>query len=240
MKTLPGVILVRPQLSAITDMQLCREAGWNPILLEYLNLKPDLLALTDLSAQCLNTDVMLWNSPATVYLAEKFVPKNLQCIHVAVGKASANTLYNHGFTQIVYPEDGCDSEAVARLPLWLQQKGKFLLVKGMGGRNWLPSHLKTLGWEVEVAEVYERIPQLLDWSMVKKEKNLQAIYLTTTAAVKAWFGQLPPDLHTLSKSLLYLVHHPRIVDALRQYEVSIKLVSNLQRGLDFLHSCRKE
>jgi uroporphyrinogen-III synthase len=240
MKNLPSLILMRPRMSAKADIQICRNAGWHPVLLEYLQFKPDLLALSQLAHKSFDTDVVVWISPSAVHLAASYVPKYLPCIHVAVGEATATVLASYGFNHIIYPVDGHDSEAVARLPLWLAQKGKFLLIKGCGGRDWLVNHLTSLGWTGEVAKVYQRTPQSLNWSLVTEQQNVQAIYLTTVTAVNVWFDQLPADLHALSKSLLYLVHHPRIVIALNKYEVSTMLVPNLQSGLANLHSCSTE
>lgn len=240
MKTQPALILMRPKLSAITDMRICRDAGWLPVLLEYQYLQPIPTALARLSQQSVAIDVIVWNSPGAVHVAAKSLPNQLNCIHVAIGMATASVLVEYGFTNIIYPENGHDSEAVARLPLWRVQQGKFLLIRGVGGRNWLLNYLNALGWEVDVAEVYQRKPQLLDWSLVKQQNNLQAIYLTTVVAVNAWFGQLPPDLYAFSKRLLYLVHHPRIFNAVCKHKVTTMLVPNLQCGLtDLLSSSKK-
>ncbi|MCX8744516.1 uroporphyrinogen-III synthase [Snodgrassella sp. B3882] len=240
MKHPPTLILMRPRMSALNDMQICQQAGWHPVLMEYQHFKPVLSALSQLQYQSLQTDVILWNSPGAVHQAANYVPKNLSCQHVAIGEGTAVALAQSGFRHIIYPEDGQDSEAVARLPLWQARQGKVLLIKGCGGRDWLQGNLHLHGWNTEVAEVYERVPQLLDWSLLYQQKNIQAIYLTTVAAVNAWFNQLPVELHALSKSLLYLVHHPRIVNVLCEYGVSTMLVPNLRLGLANLHSCSSE
>lgn len=239
MNTLPCLVLMRPPLAATADIDCCIRYGWQPILLEYLQLQTQSAALNRLSGQSQSQNIIFWVSPSAVHIAANYVSRSDKLIHVAVGAATASALSGYGFKQIVYPENGHDSEAVLHLPVWQQRKGKLLLIRGIGGRDWLIKQLHQLGWQIEVAEVYQRNPVPINWSVIStqaEQGNLKAVYMTTTAAVQAWFTQLPPDLYAVSKSLLYLVHHPRIDAALTGYGVKTLHVPDLCRGLALLHS----
>ncbi|PIT56942.1 uroporphyrinogen-III synthase [Snodgrassella alvi] len=239
MNTQPCLALMRPRLAATADIDCCICAGWVPLLLEYQQLQPRSAVLQQLVLQSQVQNVVLWVSPSAVHIAAKYVSQSEKLLHVAVGGSTARTLAAYGFKRILYPSDGHDSEAVLRLPLWQQQKGRLLLIRGVGGRDLIINQLHKQGWQIEVAEVYQRQPQPVDWSVLTQQAqqgSLKAVYMTTIAAVQAWFTQLPPDLYAVSKSLLYLVHHPRTATALTEYGVSTLLVSDLCSGLELLRS----
>jgi uroporphyrinogen-III synthase len=239
MSTQPCLALMRPRLAAKADVDCCLRAGWIPLLLEYQQLQPRPVILKQLFMQSLAQNVVLWVSPSAVHIAAKYIAHSDNLLHVAVGASTARALTAYGFKQIIYPFDGHDSEAVLRLPLWQQQKGRLLLIRGVGGRDLLIDQLRQQGWQIEVAEVYQRLPQPINWSVLTQQAqhgSLKAVYMTTSSAVQAWFTQLPPDLYAVSKSLLYLIHHPRIATALTEYGVSALLVPDLCRGLEILHS----
>lgn len=239
MITHPSIVLMRPRQAAVADIESCIRAGWQPLLMEYQQLLPFDDILQQLAERSLKQDVIVWVSPSAVHIAAKYLVQSDNVMHVAVGAATAKVLVAYGFKQVVYPLDGNDSEAVLRLAIWHQKNGRMMLIRGVGGRELLVDKLGQQGWQVELAEVYERQPQLLNWSVLRqplKEKRLKAVYMTTSAAVNAWFSQMPPDLYAIGKSLLYLVHHPRVEAALSSYDVATMLVSDLQRGLEILHS----
>ncbi|MGE9548668.1 uroporphyrinogen-III synthase [Snodgrassella sp. CS2] len=239
MITQPSIALMRPRQAVAADIKSCIRAGWQPLLMEYQQLLPFDDILQQLAERSLKQDVIVWVSPSAVHIAAKYLVQSDNVVHVAVGAATAKVLIAYGFKQVVYPFDGNDSEAVLRLAIWHQQNGRMMLIRGVGGRELLVDKLGQQGWQVELAEVYKRQPQLLNWSVLRqpiKEKRLKAVYMTTSAAVNAWFSQMPPDLYAIGKSLLYLVHHPRVEAALSSYDVTTMLVSDLQRGLEILHS----
>lgn len=239
MITQPSIVLMRPRLAAVADIESCIRAGWQPLLLEYQQLLPFDDVLQQLTERSLKQDVIVWVSPSAVHIAAKYLVQSDNVVHVAIGAATAKVLVAYGFKQVVYPLDGNDSEAVFRLPVWRQQNGRMLLIRGVGGRELLVEKLCLQGWQVELAEVYERLPQPLNWSILSqplKEKRLKAVYMTTSVAVNAWFSQMPPDLYAIGKSLLYLVHHPRVEAVLSNYGVATMLVPDLRCGLEILHS----
>lgn len=234
-----SIVLLRPAISARADLQTCQDMQWQSLVVEYQQLQPMTTVLLALPCLSLETDVVFWVSPAAVHLAAPhWSDKHLQQ-HVAVGRATATVLQSYGFDHVIYPEQGNDSQAVWQLPIWHQQQGRLLCMGGAEGNTWLAEKLRTIGWQVHMLALYQRIPQLIDWSSViqlKQQTLLRAVYVTTRTAVQQWFEQLPADLHAWGKSLIYLAHHPRVHQTLVQHDVQSILVSDLRHGLTFLQS----
>ncbi|MDF7675665.1 uroporphyrinogen-III synthase [Neisseriaceae bacterium ESL0693] len=232
-----SIILLRPAISAHSDEVVCQSMGWQSLLVEYQKLQPIAARLSELPRLSFEAEVIFWVSPAAVHLAAPYIPDKQLHQHVAVGQATGRILQSYGFEHVLYPETGNDSQAVWQLPLWHQQRGRLLCIGAETGRTWLAEKLRGIGWQVDMAEVYQRIPQSIDWSSVLKLKQhtlLRAVYVTTCAAVTLWFEQLPADLHTWAKSLIYLSHHPRVHQSLIQHDVQSILISDLHHGLTLL------
>lgn len=237
-----GIVLLRPRQAAQADLILCQQMDWQPLLVEYQHLQPIPTALLALAEESKYYDVIFWTSPSAVNIAAEFVHSYSEQQHVAVGRATALALQKQKFKHIVYPPVGQDSEAVWQLPLWHQQTGKVLLIGGNNGRSWLAEQLNRTGWQVKVAEVYQRKMQCIDWETIirwQQQTYCKAVYVTTQAAVNHWFQQLPTHLAASVKSLIYLTHHPRVHKALIQYDVQSILVNHLRNGLMLLHTDSK-
>ena len=90
------------------------------------------------------------------------------------------------------------------------------------------------GWQVERAAIYRREPQPLDWAIYQNAQP-QAAWITSAELVRLLFDQAPPELVQNLQSLLYLVHHSKIAEAL--YQAGAKRVQVLERlDKDFLKS----
>ena len=90
------------------------------------------------------------------------------------------------------------------------------------------------GWQVVRAAVYRREAQPLDWAIYQNAAP-QAAWITSAELVRLLFAQAPPELVQNLQSLLYLVHHSKIAEAL--YQVGAKRVQVLERlDKDFLKS----
>lgn len=162
---------------------------------------------------------------------------DLNLIHVAVGKSTAQALKKSGANTILCSESGNDSEAVLRLPIWqemLLSKRKLLIIRGKNGRDLLANHLKEWGWQIECAEIYVREKQEIDWQRIL-EIQPQAVWITSSEMVDLLFQQVQEVLPSFTqnlKSLIYFTHHQRIVERLRQYHATqVYQVENLQHAL---------
>ena len=226
MTPMPTIALLRAENQAAADAEVCRAAGWHPLLLNPMRLLADAAALAQLPLQWQQAVAVFWVSPGAVDVAAAQLPHRLpETVHIAVGRATAAKLAAYGVGDVLFPADGNDSEAVLRLPYWREhalRQPKLLIVRGHGGRAVLAEALQNLGWQVDYAQIYHRQMQPLDWAMVRTSLaggQLQAVYVTTVALAEMWFRQMPADLCRPLKSLLYFTQHPRVAAALHQYGV---------------------
>jgi uroporphyrinogen-III synthase len=91
------------------------------------------------------------------YIDTNTLPKDVQ--FVAIGAGTADALSELGITNLIHAGVQADSETLLQLPE-LQSKSvtgkKILIVRGIGGREYLADNLQSRGAEVTYAEVYKR------------------------------------------------------------------------------------
>ncbi len=224
------LLIVRPEARAQQDIAVCRQLGRDAIAFSPIEIEPDETALAGLAEVFQQCDAVFWVSPTAIETAAPYVDfSDGMKVQITVGEASRRTLSRFTPHEIFSPADGNDSEAVLRLPIWqnLPQNAKILVVRGHGGRDVLIENLRKHGFGVAVAEVYFRRPKELNWQDFS-EKNVQAAYITSVESVKTLFAQVPPPLAQRLKTLLYLTHHERVAEALRQAGAqNIQLVAAL-------------
>ena len=101
-------------------------------------------------------------------------------VHITVGQTSQHTLAQFSPYPVFSPEDGNDSEAVLRMPIWknLPPNARVLIIRGHGGRDFLADKLTELGFQINIAEIYFRRPHAIDWQNFKTE-DIAAAYVTS-------------------------------------------------------------
>lgn len=220
-------------------MALCAQSGWQvlpfaPIHIERLPEKA-----TNLWQQLQQAHAVFWVSPTAVETACEMLAevsgslKNIAATHIAVGKATASQLSQSGIKNAVVGEQGNDSEAVLTLPLWdrLPENAQVLIVRGVGGRDWLAQQLSARGFAVCITEIYRRVPCPVDWAAFE-QTNLSAAWVTSSELARELFTQAPPKLTQKLHSLLYFTHHERICATLRHLGAQhIYCVENLESAL---------
>lgn len=231
---MPTMLIVRPSARAAEDVETCLNAGWRAEVLSPVEIEADAAGLELLSEQYARADAVFWVSPTAIETAVPYL--NLSDgikIHIAVGQGSRRTLERYLGRTVIAPDDGNDSEAVLRLPVWdgLREGGRVLFVRGHGGRDFLMRRLREKGLQTELAEVYFRRHNPLNFQNFQSE-NITAAYITSTELVQSLFAQVPPQFSRFFKSLLYFTHHPRIADALREAGARhIRVVASLKAAL---------
>jgi uroporphyrinogen-III synthase len=81
----------------------------------------------------------------------------------AIGLATAQALAEHGVAVDLKPKQQFNSEALLAEPAWADVSGqRFLIVRGVGGRELLAEALRGRGGIVEYAELYRRVPSSVD------------------------------------------------------------------------------
>lgn len=231
---MPTMLIVRPSARAAEDVETCLNAGWRAEVLSPVEIEADAAGLELLSEQYARADAVFWVSPTAIETAVPYL--NLSDgikIHIAVGQGSRRALERYLGRTVIAPDDGNDSEAVLRLPVWnsLPEGARVLFVRGHGGRDFLMNALQEKGFRTEVAEVYFRRHNPLNFQNFQAE-NITAAYITSTELVQSLFAQVPPQFSRFFKSLLYFTHHPRIAEALKREGVrSVETVPSLEYAL---------
>jgi uroporphyrinogen-III synthase len=127
----------------------------------------------------------------------------------AVGQASAELLAAAGL-DVDIPVGPADSEGLLQLPSLQVVEGKrFLLMRGLGGRELLRSTLQQRGAKVDVIELYRRdLPQEArqQWQALASPPDV--VVLTSPDALRHW--QHVSGLHALRP--LWLVVSARMAD----------------------------
>ena len=214
---MPTLLIIRPSNRPQQDIQTCHAAGWQAQVLSPIEIEADRSVLNKLPEQFKQADVVFWVSPTAIETAAPHLnfsdgPK----VHITVGQTSQHTLTQFSPYPVFSPEDGNDSEAVLRMPIWknLPPNARVLIIRGHGGRNFLADKLTELGFQIDIAEIYFRRPHAIDWQHFKTE-DIAAAYVTSGELAREFFHQIPPQFSRFFESLLYFTHHPRIADALR-------------------------
>ena len=231
---MPTMLIVRPSARAAEDVEICLNAGWRAEVLSPVEIEADAAGLELLSERYARADAVFWVSPTAIETAVPYL--NLSDgikIHIAVGQGSRRALERYLGRTVIAPHDGNDSEAVLRLSVWdsLREGGRVLFVRGHGGRDFLMRRLREKGLQTELAEVYFRRDNPLNFQNFQSE-NITAAYITSTELVQSLFAQVPPQFSRFFESLLYFTHHPRIAEALKREGVrSVETVPSLEYAL---------
>ena len=214
---MPTLLIIRPSNRPQQDIQTCYAAGWQTQVLSPIEIEADRSALKKLPEQFKQADVVFWVSPTAIETAAPHLNfSDGPRAHITVGQTSQHTLAQFSPYPVFSPEDGNDSEAVLRMPIWknLPPNARVLIIRGHGGRDFLADKLTELGFQIDIAEIYFRRPHAIDWQNFKTE-DIAAAYVTSGELAREFFHQIPPQFSRFFESLLYFTHHPRIADALR-------------------------
>ena len=240
---MPTLLIIRPSNRPQQDIQTCHAAGWQAQVLSPIEIELDHSALKKLPEQFKQADVVFWVSPTAIETAVPCLtfsdgPK----VHITVGQTSQHTLAQFSPYPVFSPEDGNDSEAVLRMPIWknLPPNARVLIIRGHGGRDFLADKLTELGFQIDIAEIYFRRPHAIDWQNFKTE-DIAAAYVTSGELAREFFHQIPPQFSRFFESLLYFTHHPRIADALRIVGAKhVETVTSLSAALSSMPQKRSQ
>ncbi len=164
-----GVLVTRPVGQAEALCRLIEDGGGTAIRLPLLAIET--ATCDSEGAQCLgrleNLDWLVFVSPNAVRCAfELSGPQWLagsRAKIAAIGRATARSLAERGVAVDLKPKQQFNSEALLAESAFAEVSGRrFLIVRGVGGRELLSETLRSRGGLVEYAEVYRRIPSKPD------------------------------------------------------------------------------
>lgn len=159
----PGVLVTRPAHQAQALSAGLRAAGFTPLHLPTLAIKP-----TDPATACaalraaLPCDLAIFISANAVQYALPVVAAAgglpAGCPVAAVGPASARALEAAGFAAVLIPATRFDSEGLLELPELQSMTGRRVVIfRGEGGRTLLADTLAARGADLRVVVCYQRV-----------------------------------------------------------------------------------
>ncbi len=222
------VLVTRPAEQADALCEAIAERGGTAVRFPVMAIEAlqDDGALRELAGRLDDFDLAFFVSPNAVrhalrsLLALREWPAGLAVS--MVGKGSERALAEYGFTRIIAPDSGFDSEAVLALPEFAPSavRGRRVVVfRGDGGRDLLGDTLRAHGAEVEYVTCYRRgMPTVAPDVLVElaERKELDAISLTSTEGVRNLVALLGGALPAALARVPVFASHPRIADAARR------------------------
>jgi uroporphyrinogen-III synthase len=149
----------------------------------------------------------------------------------AVGQGSARSLVAHGFSDVIAPTEGFDSETVLALPEFAAEavRGRaVLIVRGNTGRELLGKTLTARGARVEYLSCYHRICPTADPAPLLELATcgkLDALSVTTSEGVDHLARIVGSDKLACLSSLPVFVSHPRIAARCRSHGLEQTIAS---------------
>jgi uroporphyrinogen-III synthase len=190
------IAVTRPAAQAETLCRAIEEAGGEAFRFPLLEIIPvtDSAVFAPVAARLDTFDLVFFVSPNAVEhgLAGlrqiRSWPPDLRV--AAVGQGSARALDKHGFTEVIAPTEGFDSEAVLALPAFAPEAvhGRtVLIVRGDTGRELLGKTLAARGAHVEYLSCYHRRCPTVDPALLLElvaYGQLDALLITTSEGVE--------------------------------------------------------
>lgn len=135
----------------------------------------------------------VFTSPRAVEFGLQHIPPGVKSDleYVAVGQATRHKLDVAGCRVEVFPASGYTSEDLLKAPSLAQTQGRVTLFCAPGGRDVLAAGLRALGWDVQIAMVYQRQPLLPAQDKLKEigeAETLLSIWTSTSAVALAKSG----------------------------------------------------
>ena len=218
MSTLQGlhIVLTRPAGQVDALKSRIQAAGGEVLALPLLAIAPpsNSVHAEVLHAQLAQADAVIFISPNAVRMALAVLPASGWSPAprlVAIGQGTARALREAGFSHVLTPREGADSEAVLALPELQQLAGqRILLVRGEGGREFLASALGDRGAMVEHAIVYRRVALPPDMADLRARGALLFV-LTSSEALRVLLGAArDSDEAAWLRAQNFVFAHPRI------------------------------
>ena len=222
------IAVTRPAGQAASLARAIEEAGGRALVFPVIEIAP---AEDDreLAAACADLDrfhLAFFVSPNAVehtlgyILARRPWPPGLAV--ATVGKGSEAALAKAGFSAVIAPQTGFDSESVLALPEFQPAAvagREVVIFRGDGGRELLGETLVERGAGVRHVTCYRRrIPNADPRPLVDaaREGRLDAMVLTSSEGVANLRAMLRPEDWPALVAVPAVVPHPRIAEAARQ------------------------
>lgn len=211
------ILVTRPTLQAAGLCARIIELGGTAITLPALAIQA-----RDVTPPAERFDLLIFISSNAVEHGIAILKTQPQARIAAVGAATTHALQSLDYAVDVAPERSANSEALLAHPLLQSPPPHILIVRGVGGRELLRDALLARGSQVEVAEVYERIPLTPDPEQYQAVKTLlhagelDVISVTSIEILQALDAMLDADTKSSARQCVLLAGSTRIAAAARQ------------------------
>ena len=229
-----SIAVTRPAAQAGRLAGLIAENGGHPVLFPLLAIAPlaNYHAFEQKLAALQQVDWAIFISGNSVQQALPRLLERLGAIpdhlhFAAVGPSTAAALAGYGIGDVLVPTSGFDSEALLALPQLQQVDGlRFMIFRGVGGRETLAATLRTRGALVDYAECYQRVNPQRDAGVLTtlwQNKGLHAIVVTSTEAMRHLLQLADEGKAPWLRNTLLCVSHPRIAELPRRLGLQVAI-----------------
>ncbi|GHU08900.1 fused uroporphyrinogen-III synthase HemD/membrane protein HemX [Betaproteobacteria bacterium] len=216
------IVVTRPAAQAEALGRAIEAHGGQVVYFPVLEIQPlpDQSAVVACAGRLDEFDLVFFVSPNAVeyglaaLTASTRWPPTLKV--AAVGQGSARALAAHGFTDVIAPQSGFDTEAVLALPEFsaAQIQGRAVLIlRGDGGRELLGDTLLARGARVEYLGCYHRAcPATPAQALLApcERGDIDALSLTSSEGCDNLLSIVGPAAMECLAALPVFVPHPRI------------------------------
>lgn len=216
------IVVTRPEGQAESLCRAIEALGGQSVCFPVLGIAAveDRSATEDVARRLDTFDIAFFVSPNAVnygldgLLKSRAWPARLQA--ATVGKGSERALRARGFSEVIAPDSGFDSESVLALPAFAEEavRGhRVLVLRGDGGRDLLGETLVARGAEVEYLSCYRRFCPEADASALLdplRRHQIDALLLTSSEGARNLVKIIGAENVALFDDLPVFASHPRI------------------------------
>jgi len=150
------VLITRPKHQQSNFLSICEEAGLDTITLPCLDILPVECSIDENLIK--NAELIFFTSRNAVEFAHANLPLPWRDAPVyAIGRATERVLCKLGQKLVHPPVEPYTSEAFLEWYATQSPIKSALIIKGLGGRDLIETHLQSAGVEVTVKPVYKRV-----------------------------------------------------------------------------------
>lgn len=211
-----SVLVTRPAHQAETLCELIEQAGGQPIRFPTLSIEPIQPSPQQLLS-ILTCDWLIFVSANAVNFARRAFGGTMPASSArvaAIGAATAKALRNVGINVDALPSSSFTSETLLALPEMQAIADKHcVIVRGLGGREYLAEQLKQRGATVDYLQVYRRrMPETNPEPLLVRLANhaVDAVTITSGEALDNLLQMMPPKAIAVLQSLPLLVVSTRL------------------------------
>jgi uroporphyrinogen-III synthase len=217
------VVVTRPERQAAPFLRMLRESGAETVAFPTLLIEP--LALDPATRASLEPDTFHWvvyTSTNAVEQGLAQLPRPRRARLAAVGPATARALEAHGHTVHATPATTHDSEGLLAHPELADVRGRrVLILRGVGGREFLCQTLTNRGADVVVAEVYRRVVATPDADALESleracVRGCAVVAVTSVEVLEALLALAPEPRHATVRDANLLAPGKRVAAAARE------------------------